>query len=255
MGTTQAHQRAQCDNSIRCDNRREVEHTGGVVTEPPPPIVILVYDGAAGDEAGAMVEVMGNSGLEVIIASVEANPVTSYHGRLVPRRSATELGTIGALLVPGGMGVRSAAENEPLLAAVRHLGAGATWLGASSTGSVILTAAGMADNARVTTHWLAGDMITGRGVELVEAPFVEHGRLLTAAGLASSATLGFRLVGALLGSEAERMARARYQPSPPSDDRYERRQPWWRRIGQKRVSQSHPVDPTGLAEVVILDLD
>ena len=220
------------------------------------PVVLLAYDGVAADEAGALVEILTRSGIEVIIASVESHPITSYHGRVVPECSAADLGDCGALVIPGGMGVRAAAENPELLSAIRRLAMSAAWLGATSTGSILLTAAGLARRSRVTTHWLAGDMITERGVELVDRPFVEHGRLLTASGLASTATLSFRLVGALSGTGAEREARARYQPGSAPDTRSGRRRPWWRTLGRKQVvTVRHHVDPNGAADLVILHLE
>ena len=80
--------------------------------------------------------------------------------------------------------------------------------------SVLLAAAGLADGANVTTHWLARDMIDDDGpAHLVDEGFVEYGRLLTASGLVSTASLAFRLVGALKGGEMERDVRARYQPA------------------------------------------
>lgn len=242
--------------------------------EQPPPVIVLAYDGIAADEAGAVVEILASAGVPVIIASVEADPVTSYHGRVVPERAAAELGPSSALVVPGGMGVRAAASDERLLSAIRHLAVSARWLGATSTGSVLLVAAGLADRARVTTHWLAGDLVTARGVELVDEPYVEHGRVLTAGGLASTATLSFRLVGAILGWRAEQEAKAHYRPRPLIDRRYRiggprlrrRRavarlrggaEPRWRWIiGRKRVEQisGHALDPTGAAEIIVLEL-
>ncbi len=225
--------------------------------ERPGVVVVLAYDGVAADEAAALVEILASAGLEVVIASVEAATVTSFHGRVGATKTVAELPPCRALIVPGGMGVKTAAENESLLDAIRLLAGSATWLGATSTGSVLLAAAHVVAGARATTHWLAGELITDRGLTLVDEPFVEHGRLLTATGLVSSATLAFRLVGALAGAEAEAATRARYRPTVDVDRRYRReRPPFWRMLRRKRVSSAgHPIDPTGVAEVVMLDLD
>jgi transcriptional regulator GlxA family with amidase domain len=213
------------------------------------PVVVLAYDGVAADEAGAIVEILGSAAITVLIASVEAAPVTSYHGNVVPTRTAADIGRCAGFVVPGGMGVRTASQDWRLIAAIAQLGAGATWLGATSTGSVLLAAAGLADHSRVTTHWLAGDMITSRGLELAHEPFVEHGRLLTAAGSASAATLAFRLVGALRGADAAAQARSGYLPVREVPRRRRRR---WRR---RRVELHHSIDPAGTADLVILDWD
>ncbi|MEL7157443.1 MAG: hypothetical protein AAFN30_12685, partial [Actinomycetota bacterium] len=79
---------------------------------------------------------------------------------------------------------------------------------------------------------------------------------LTASGLVATATLAFRLVGALVGVEAEQQAVDRFRGYRPEDLRFRRRQPWWRGLGRKRVRDlSHPLDPSGRAEIVLLDLD
>ncbi|MDH3296532.1 MAG: DJ-1/PfpI family protein, partial [Acidimicrobiia bacterium] len=167
------------------------------------PIVILAYDGIAADEASVLVDILSDAGLEVMIASVQARPVTSYNGRVVPTLGAVDIGRCSAVIVPGGLGVRTTSENQGVLNAIAQLAAQARWLGSTSTGSVLLAAAGVIDGARVTTHWLAGDLITKRGLELVDEPYVEWGRLLTASGIVGTATLSFRIVGALLGVQAE----------------------------------------------------
>ncbi len=233
------------------------------------PVVVLAYDGTGADEAGAIVEILTSARIPVVIASVEASPVTTYHGVLVPHQAAADVGAIHALVIPGGMGVKTASQNRALLGAIRRLAEQATWLGATSTGSVLLAAAGLAGNARVTTHWLAGDMIgsaPGASIEVVNQPFVEYGRLLTAGGLASTATLAFRLIGAIAGTEAEERARRRYAPPPSATDgRYRRRARGWARVreligvdrwGRKRlVDENHPMDPTGEADIIVIDID
>ena len=225
------------------------------------PVVILVYDGAAGDETGALVEILSAGGVDVILASVEASPVTSYHGRLVPKRAPAAFDEIAALIVPGGMGVQHASHDQALLDALQTMAARSTWLGATSTGSVLLAAAGLADGANVTTHWLARDLIDDEHhTRVVNDGFVEYGRLLTASGLASTANLAFRLVGALRGGEAEQEVRAQYQPRPARDTRYERdRRRWWSKLGSRTTSRkqvtsvAHVADPDGDAEMVVID--
>ena len=231
-----------------------------MASEPQAPVVVLAYDGVAADEAGLVVEILAGSGLDVVIATVGLDPVTSFHGRVVADRSVAQLTSCRALIVPGGMGVRRAASDKPFIAAISELAADATWLGATSTGSVLLGAAGVVDGARATTHWLAGDLAADHGLTLVRESFVEHGRLLTAAGAASAPQLAFRLVGGLLGVRAEEDAKARFADRPITDPRYTRPVSGWRRlvgrlVGQKQLDEiAYPLDPTGQAEIVVLDL-
>lgn len=230
-------------------------------TEPSGPsagtVVVLAYDGVAADEAGLIVQILTSAGIEVIVATIGTDPVTSFHGRIIAQRTAAELAGCRALVVPGGMGVQRAAADEALLGAIARLAAGATWLAATSTGSVLLAAAGVVSGARATTHWLAGELITDRGLELVREPYVEHGRLLTAAGAASAPRLAFRLVGALAGVRAEADAKAAFRAPPVTDPRYVRLGGGWRRLlpRWRPHRPAHPIDPEGAAEIVFLDLD
>lgn len=233
------------------------------------PIVILAYDGVAADEASVLVDILTAADLEVTIASVQAKPVTSYNGRVVPSRRAVDIGRCSAVLIPGGLGVATTSENPAVVGAIAQLAERARWIGSTSTGSVLLAAAGVIDGARVTTHWLAGDMITGRGLELADEPFVEWGRLLTASGIVGTATLAFRIVGALLGTEAETKVRHQFVPPDSAHDRrYQRPPKWWRSLLSMRTGDaSHRrrrvvdeeallsmIDPAGQADVVVLDL-
>lgn len=229
----------------------------------PGPVVLLAYDGVAADEAAALVDILSAADLDVLIASVASDPVTSYHGRVVATRTAAEIGECSALIVPGGMGVRTAAQNPALLGAIAALADDATWLGSTSTGSVLLAAAGVVDGARATTHWLASEMITDRGLVLVDEAFVEYGRLLTAAGIVGTATLGFRLVGALAGVKVEERVREQFiPPRSDSDPRYARKRvPFWHSLGfgrRRRITDEAPLlsamDPEGRADVIVLDL-
>ena len=226
------------------------------------PVVVLAYDGVAADEAGLVVEILVGAGLDVVVATVGIDPVSSFHGRVVADRTVSELAGCRALIVPGGMGVRRAAGDTALMAAIARLAADAAWLGATSTGSVLLGAAGVVDGARATTHWLAGELATTHGLVLVRESFVEHGRLLTAAGVASAPRLAFRLVGALVGVDAEAAAERAFRERSPVDHRYVRVVTGWRRLllalRRRRVASTSaavPLDPTGGAEIVILDLD
>lgn len=222
------------------------------------PVVILAYDGIAADEAGIITEILTEAGIPVVIAAVGVHDVTSFHGTLRASRSATDLGPCAALIVPGGMGVRTLAADGRLLDAVRDLASQSVWLGATSTGSVIFAAAGLATGARATTHWLAKELIEMWGITAVDDPFVEHGRLLTASGLASSATLAFRLVGAMRGVVAEKTAKGRYLPSATAtlDVRTKRFSCWgWGKRRHRIVARPDPAFIERASEVVFLDLD
>jgi transcriptional regulator GlxA family with amidase domain len=235
------------------------------VSDPLLPVVILAYDGVAADEAGVIAEILTGAGIEIVVAAVQTTAVTSFHGSVSSTRPVAGFGPCAALVIPGGMGVKTAARDSRLTDAIAELAERSTWLGATSTGSILLAAAGLATGARATTHWLARELMEDRGMVCVDEPFVEHGRLLTASGLGSSAMLGFRLVAALRGTDAEKQARARYRPSarPAPSSRSRRRHLFGRRptlrrgaIGWHRIDETEAPSFAELAdEVILLDLD
>ena len=98
---------------------------------PRAPVVVLAYDGVAADETSVVVQILASADLNVIVSSVGARPVTSFHGRVIPTGAVEELRQCSALIVPGGMGVLTAAENPRLTSAVQMLAGSATWLRAT----------------------------------------------------------------------------------------------------------------------------
>ena len=88
---------------------------------------------------------------EVSLLSHELSPVTSDRGlALVPTATFEAIAGTDILFVPGGPGQLEAMEDQALLAAVRRLGEGATWITSVCTGSLLLGRSIRAGGARTT---------------------------------------------------------------------------------------------------------
>ena len=94
-----------------------------------------------------------------------------------------------------------------------------TWTTSVCTGSLLLAAAGLLDGAPATTHWLARDLLAELGAKPVPDRVVEHGKIVTAAGVSSGIDMALTLVREINGDEVAQAVQLgiEYDPQPPLD--------------------------------------
>ena len=94
-----------------------------------------------------------------------------------------------------------------------------TWTTSVCTGSLLLAAAGILDGVPATTHWLAREQLAELGAKVVPDRVVEHGKIITAAGVSAGIDMGLRLIQKMLGDEAAQAIQLgiEYDPEPPFD--------------------------------------
>ncbi|HZA58201.1 MAG TPA: DJ-1/PfpI family protein [Solirubrobacterales bacterium] len=138
---------------------------------------------------------------------------------LVADAPLSEVPSPDVLVVPGGFGTRALLEHEPLLDWIRSVHEGTRYTTSVCTGSLLLAAAGLLDGAPATTHWLARDLLGGLGAKPVPDRVVEHGKILTAAGVSSGIDMALRLTQIEFGDEAAQAVQLgiEYDPEPPVD--------------------------------------
>ncbi|MGH6640357.1 MAG: DJ-1/PfpI family protein [Polaromonas sp.] len=114
------------------------------------------------------------------------------------------------LIVPGGV-VDAAMQSTDTLALIARLSANAQITASVCTGSFLLAASGVLTTERVTTHWEDMDDLRQRFplLEVCEqVRWVDHGRLLTSAGISAGMDMSLHLVARLGGEDlAVRTAR------------------------------------------------
>ena len=110
-------------------------------------------------------------------------------------------------------------EHEPLLEWIRGVHETSTWTTSVCTGSLLLAAAGLLDGAPATTHWLARDVLAELGAKPVPDRVVEHGKIVTAAGVSSGIDMALHLVTEINGEEVAQAVQLgiEYDPEPPFD--------------------------------------
>jgi putative intracellular protease/amidase len=138
---------------------------------------------------------------------------------LVADASLAEVQSPDIIVVPGGFGNRILLEHEPLHEWIRAVHETSTWTTSVCTGSLLLAAAGLLDGVPATTHWLARDLLGELGAKPVPDRVVQHGRIVTAAGVSSGIDMALRLVQLINGDEVAQAVQLgiEYDPEPPLD--------------------------------------
>jgi putative intracellular protease/amidase len=160
-------------------------------------------------------------GNESVFVAEEAGPVRNESDTLslVADASIDEVTSPDIVVVPGGFGNRILLDHEPLHEWIRTVHESSTWTTSVCTGSLLLAAAGLLDGAPATTHWLARDVLAGLGAKPVPDRVVEHGKIITAAGVSSGIDMALGLVQRINGDEVAQAVQLgiEYDPEPPLD--------------------------------------
>jgi transcriptional regulator GlxA family with amidase domain len=138
---------------------------------------------------------------------------------MVADASIDEVTSPDIVVIPGGFGNRLLLEHEPLHEWIRSVHETSTWTTSVCTGSLLLAAAGLLDGVPATTHWLARDLLAELGAEVVPDRVVEHGKIVTAAGVSSGIDMALTLVQRINGDDVAKAVQLgiEYDPEPPLD--------------------------------------
>jgi transcriptional regulator GlxA family with amidase domain len=111
---------------------------------------------------------------------------------------------VDTLLIAGGHGSQTAAENPELRAWLGRMQPRVRRLGSVCTGAFLLAAAGLAEGRRVATHWAYCDRLSAAYPQLEverDAIFVEDDGIWSTAGITSGLDLALAMVEADWGRE------------------------------------------------------
>ena len=195
-------------------------------------IGILVFDGAEElDFAGPWeVFTMANEvskhlgqGLvhDVKLIAEHDRPVVCGKGlRVLPDLTTAQCIKLDVLLIPGGIGTRREATNQPLLEWIATIARTAKWVTSVCTGALLLTAAGPGKGKRVTTHWAFVESLRARGeaAEVLDKyRYVRDENMVTAAGVSAGIDMALWLTGQLHAQDFARAVQRgmEYDPAPP----------------------------------------
>jgi cyclohexyl-isocyanide hydratase len=148
------------------------------------------------------------------------DPVTTDRGmQILPTITYVACPPLDIVMVPGGPGQQDLMEDEAALSFLRGQAAGAEYITAVCTGSLVLAAAGLLKGKRATSHWAAVEHLALMGAVPVREQVVVDGNIVTGAGVTSGIDFALRLAAILAGEQVAReiQLQIEYEPEPPFD--------------------------------------
>ena len=184
-------------------------------------IAIPLFDGLTALDAIGPYEVLSRPpGWDVVFVAEEAGPKRTDNSvlALTADRALADVPRPDVIVVPGGVGTRSAA-NEGLVSWISSVHEHTRWTTSVCTGSLLLGKAGVLDGLRATGHWMWLDALREYGAEPTSQRVVEEGKVITAAGVSSGIDMALRLLQLELGDEIAQAVQLgiEYDPQPPLD--------------------------------------
>jgi transcriptional regulator GlxA family with amidase domain len=184
-------------------------------------IAILLFEGLTALDAVGPYEVLWRvPGARVhwVATSCGVHRTESGFGMLADR-TLDEIQHPDVLVIPGGIGARTAMRDPIILNWVRAAHAESQWTTSVCTGALVLGAAGILNGLKATTHWSELDRLREFGAEPTTARVVTQDKVITAAGVSAGIDMALELAR-LLSSEVVAQAiqlSIEYDPQPPFD--------------------------------------
>jgi transcriptional regulator GlxA family with amidase domain len=191
-------------------------------------IAVALSPGVSADECEAFTAVFEQ------LADVELVRVASALGR-VPGPGGGQEATAtfddvlepDVVVVPGGLGCSNSAADDELGDWLRGVAPVCRWMVASSTGTVVVAAAGLLDGRSAATHWLASPLLASYGSDTSPDRVVEVGNIITCEGHITAMHVALLVTLRLGGPEAVGEVRAGLARAGTVDTTSD--QPWWAR--------------------------
>jgi len=206
-------------------------------------IAVALYPGVSADECEAFTSVFDQlDGADLVGVGACLGIMEGPGGGHLVDATFADVQHPDIVLVPGGIGCARAATDPVLLDWLRAVAPRCTWLAASSTGTVVVAAAGLLGNHDAATHWLAGDFLADYGSQPSAERIVEIGNVITCEGRITAMHVALLLTLRVAGADAVALVRQRLAtaavPSPPLS-RWRRWQNWNDR-GQRGSGPARP---------------
>src|SRR5436305_5708017 len=126
----------------------------------------------------------------------------------------------GLVVIGGGADTLPALEHAELVEYVRRAGESAEWVASTSSGSLLLAAAGLLEGRLATTHWAYADRLEAYGARYQpyrRAGWVTDGKFTTAAGVSGAIDMALGLGAKMTNQATAQFAQLmiEYDPHPP----------------------------------------
>ncbi|VAX04418.1 Transcriptional regulator, AraC family [hydrothermal vent metagenome] len=149
---------------------------------------------------------------EIDYYTANGGPCRSTCGMIMETRRLREYSSSHSLIISGGQGTKTAAEDPTLIHFLKQEAHKVDRLISICTGAYILSEAGLLDGKRVTTHWAYADQLQKKNPKLSVEPdalYIRQGNVITSAGVTAGMDLALSLIEEDMGKEMAREV-ARY---------------------------------------------
>jgi putative intracellular protease/amidase len=186
--------------------------TSQLIPQEPRNVGIFLYEGVELLDFAGPGEVFSASGFNTFTLSVDGQTITSQRFvEIKPQYSIDNAPTPDIIVFPGGNAGPSA--NDPnIVAWIKKLNYDGTQFMSVCTGAFILARAGLLENKSVTTHWGSTKSLAQKypaTTVLEDTRWVDHGSVITTAGVSAGIDGALHFVARVKGEEAARNT-ARY---------------------------------------------
>jgi putative intracellular protease/amidase len=199
-----------------------------VYVEPPPRtdrrvVAFVTVQGLITEEHDIFRTVLGHlPGIEPLNVGHRLGPVAGPGGSRTVEATFDEVTDPDIVVVPGALGSRELTRDPVLRSWLHDVAPRCRWIAASSTGSVVLAAAGLLNGHPAATHWLAGDLLAEFGSDMADQRLnVDAERVITATGSMTAFEAAYLVIQRELGeTEANRVRElvgSQSQKAPATD--------------------------------------
>ena len=173
-------------------------------------------------------------GIQPVNVGHRVGPVAGPGGSRSVDATFDQVADPDIVVVPGALGTRRLAQDPELRSWLHDVAPRCRWIAASSTGSVVLAAAGLLNGHPAATHWLAGDLLAEFGSDVADQRLnVDAERVITATGSSTAFEAAYLVIQRELGeTEAKRV---RELVGSHSEDAPATESPRGRRILRRRA--------------------
>lgn len=172
-------------------------------------LAALVFPGFQTLDLFGPIEILGDhdaGAVDIKIVAETRDPVPSYHGvRTMVDRTLSESSTYDLILIPGGDSAPLAPRNEAINKWIIDASAGAEYVIAVCTGTVLLATTGLLDGRRATTNKKDFTATIPYGPDVAWVPqarWVEDGKFFTSSGVSAGIDMSLAVMSKMFGQQA-----------------------------------------------------
>lgn len=198
-------------------------------------VAVVLYPGVSADECEAFTCVFDRlDGADLVGVGARLGTVEGPGGGRLVGATFADVPHPDIVIVPGGIGCARAAADPVVLDWLRTVAPRCAWMAASSTGTVVVAAAGLLANNDAATHWLAGDLLAEHGSQPSAERIVEIGNVITCEGQITAMHVALLVTLRVAGADAVALVRERLATDATPSPHAPRWRRWRKRHGDRR---------------------